>query len=191
MTEGDGTMAGQADPLEDQVRESFGRVVYTHKTHEKMADRCAATLRRYKLAQIAVSVLTASGALSIIVVDAEWLKVATAALSIVGLWISGYMKGFDPGGTAQKHRDTAASLWSVRESYQSLLTDIRRGGLTADQAAERRDALQEELAAIYKGAPQTNDKAYGDAQTALKQLEDMTFSDSEIDAFLPSSLHKR
>ncbi|WP_439671124.1 hypothetical protein [Cupriavidus necator] len=32
------------------------------------------------------------------------------------LCISGYMKGFDPGGTAQKHRDAAANLWIVRES---------------------------------------------------------------------------
>lgn len=40
--------------FEDLVRECFGRVVYTHKTHERMADRCAATLRRYKMAQIAL-----------------------------------------------------------------------------------------------------------------------------------------
>lgn len=178
-------------PLEDQIRECFGRVVYTHKTHEKMADRCSATLQRYKLCQIGVSVLTTSGALSVVFLDQFWLKLATAFLSIVGLWASGYMKGFDPGGTAQKHRDAAANLWPIRESYLSLLADLRMGSLPSEEAFKRRDELQERLAAIYLGAPQTTAKAYGDAQIALQKNEDYTFSDDEIDRFLPKSLRKQ
>lgn len=176
--------------LGDQVRECFGRVVYTHKTHEKMADLCATSLRHYKIAQILISALTTCGALSLVFVDPLWLKIATALLSFATLWASGYMKGFDPGGTAQKHRDAAATLWDIRESYLSLLTDLKRGALTDAAAAERRNALQGELAKIYKGAPQTTYEAYIKAQTALKQLEDYTFSDAEIDAFLPKSLKK-
>lgn len=90
-------------PLEDQIRECFGRVVYTRKTHEKMADRCSATLQRYKLCQIGVSVLTTSGALSVVFLDQFWLKLATAFLSIVGLWASGYMKGLTP---VAQHKST-------------------------------------------------------------------------------------
>lgn len=176
--------------LEDQIRECFGRVVYTHKTHEKMADNCGATLRRYKLGQIAVSALTASGALTAVFLDQLWLKIGTAVLSIATLWISGYMKGFDPGGTAQKHRDAAASLWPIRESYLSLLTDLRMRRISEEDGAKRRDELQSKLAAIYKGAPQTNGKAYSQAQKALKQNEEYTFSDAEIDKFVPSSLRK-
>src|SRR5688572_5321887 len=146
--------------MEDQIRECFGRVVYTHKTHEKMADGCSTTLQRYKLCQIAVSVLTTSGALSVVFIDEFWLKLVTAGLSIVGLWASGYMKGFDPGGTAQKHRDAAANIWPIRESYLSLLTDLRMGTISLDDAGARRDELQGMLAAIYLGAPQTNSKAY-------------------------------
>ena len=55
---------------------------------------------------------------------------------------------------------------------------------------ETRDALQARLAAIYKGAPQTDAKAYAKAQEALKRDEDYTFSDGEIDRFLPTSLRK-
>ncbi len=176
--------------LEDQLRECFGRVVYTHKTHEKMADICSDVLRRYKVAQIAMSALTASGALSIVFVDQLWLKLVTATLSIGTLWISGYMKGFDPGGTAQKHRDTASALWAVRESYLSLLTDVRMKLITEQQAMKRRDELQAKLAAIYKGAPQTNSSAYSLAQVALQRNEEYTFSDGEIDVFVPASLRK-
>jgi hypothetical protein len=176
--------------LEDQIRECFGRVVYTHKTHEKMADNCARTLWSFKVAQIGIAALTACGALALVFVDNLSLKIATAAVSFVTLCISGYMKGFDPGGTAQKHRDTAANLWIVRESYLSLLTDLRMGMLSNAEAITQRDDLQKKLAAIYRGAPHTNGKAYAAAQTALQQNEDYTFSDTEIDKFVPSGLKK-
>jgi len=176
--------------LEDQIRECFGRVVYTHKTHEKMADICATVLRRYKLAQIGISVLTTSGALAVVVVDHFVIKLLTAGLSLAGLWIAAYMKGFDPGGAAQRHRDAAATLWNIRESYLSLLTDLRSGFLNIDGATKRRDELQDKLSTVYKGAPQTTDKAYQMASAALKKFEDYTFSGDEIDKFLPESLHK-
>lgn len=176
--------------LEDQIRECFGRVVYTHKTHEKMGDRCGRTLRRFKLAQIVLTAVTASGAFSVIFLDQIALKIATAVASIASLIISGYMKGFDPGGASQKHRDAAASLWPIRESYLSLLTDLRTQRISDDDAVKRRDDLQAKLAAIYKGAPQTTAAAYSDAQDALKNREDLTFSDGELDLLLPSSLRK-
>jgi hypothetical protein len=46
-------------------------------------------------------------------------------------------------------------------------------------------------AIVYSGAPSTNYKAYTQAQKALKELEDMTFSDDEIDAFLPTELKRK
>lgn len=176
--------------LEGQVRECFGRVVYTHKTHEKMADNCAATLRRFKITQICVSGLTASGAVIAVFFDPVGVKVVTALFSLLTLLISGYMKGFDPGGTAQKHRDAAASIWPIRESYLSLITDLRMNHISYEDAIKRRDELQAKLATIYKGAPQTDSKAYLSAQKALKDNEEYTFSDSEIDCFLPTTLRK-
>lgn len=177
--------------MEGQIRECLGRVVYTHKTHEKMADRCAATLQRLKICQIAISALTASGALVAAIFGPDWAKIATAILSLLTLLLSGYMKGFDPGGTAQKHRDAAARIWPIRESYLSLLTDLKAGEVTYDKASERRDELQEKLSVIYKAAPQTDAKAYAAAQNALKFNEEFTFSDKEIDCFLPASLRSK
>ena len=75
----------------------------------------------------------------------------------------------------------------MREQYINLLTDIKSD--RAGQRAERRDALINELKRIYAVAPDTSSSAYRRAQTALKISEDMTFSDDEIDRFLPNSLH--
>jgi len=101
------------------------------------------------------------------------------------------MKGFDPGAEAQKHRDTAADIWPIRESYLSLLTDIRAGDVDLKQLRQRRDELQNALTAIYKGAPQTSSEAYVDAQIALKKNEEYTFSDEELDVFLPQALKRK
>lgn len=174
--------------LEAQIRECFGRVIYTHKTHSKMADRAAGRLKVLKLAQIVLSSLTASGTIGILFTDQFSLKLITALVSLGTVGLTAYMKGFDPGATAQKHRDTAADIWPIRESYLSLLTDIVGGIESIASIKERRDALQDALAAIYKGAPHTDGKAYGEAQIALQKNEEYTFSNEEIDRFLPESL---
>lgn len=100
--------------MEGQIRECLGRVVYTHNTHEKMADRCAARLQHLKIWQIAISALTASGALIAAILGPDWAKIATAVLSLLALLLSGYMKGFDPGGcSGQLIPDTALSFSSA------------------------------------------------------------------------------
>ena len=71
--------------FEDQVRECFGRVVYTHKTHERMADRSADTLRRYKIVQITLSALTSAGAIGVLVGEELWVEVATVGISFMTL----------------------------------------------------------------------------------------------------------
>ena len=176
--------------LEGQVRECFGRVVYSHKTHEKQGDICAGVLRRFKIAQIILAALTTSGVLGIILTEELWLKIATAIVSLLSLFVTGYMKGFDPGAAAQKHRDTAADLWAIRESYLSLLTDFSSGAITEDAARSRRDELQASLASIYKSAPGTTPEAYGMAQKGLQKHEDYTFNPGEIDRFLPPALKR-
>jgi hypothetical protein len=174
--------------LEDQVRECYGRVVYTHKTHERMADHCADKLSRYKISQIVLTALTSTGAVGVILTDVIWIEAVTATISFLTLFVSTYLKSFDLGSTAQKHRDAAAKLWNVRECYLSLLTDLPQ--FSREVAVERRDELQAMLAALYTGAPQTNGRAYKEAQNRLKNMEDMTFTDDEIDCFLPLSLKR-
>jgi hypothetical protein len=53
-----------------------------------------------------------------------------------------------------------------------------------------RNSLLDELHQIYTGAPSTTIKAYHKAQKSLKTLGDLTFSDAEIDSFLPGDLRR-
>ena len=100
------------------------------------------------------------------------------------------MKDNDLGAAAQKHRQAGADLWFIREQYQSLLVDVAMREKPLEALQEHRDKLTGQLHEIYKGTPNTTPNAYKKAQEALQKLEDMTFSDAEIDAFLPKELKR-
>src|SRR5205814_1639799 len=69
--------------FESQVRECFGRCAYTHKTHEKMAERCATQLRVVKWLQIILSALTTGGAVGVIFDrNSAFYPYATAVLAV-------------------------------------------------------------------------------------------------------------
>lgn len=53
-----------------------------------------------------------------------------------------------------------------------------------------RDGLNEQLKNLYKDAPKTTSRAYALAPKALKEKEELTFTEGEIDKFLPESLRK-
>jgi DNA repair ATPase RecN len=92
---------------------------------------------------------------------------------------------------AQQHRQAGSDLWLIREECESLLADITMGQQPLDELLKRRDDLIKRLYEVYRGAPSTMPKAYKKAQEALQKLEDMTFSDAEIDKFLPKELKSK
>lgn len=184
-------MTNNAEILEGQLRECYGRVVYTHKTHEKCADLLFERHKQIKISQIVLSALVTGGILASL--SDDWKVIATAisaVLSTVLLALNSYTKDYDLGEIAQKHRRAATDIWLIREKYLTLLTDLRDGHVSLDESRKVRDVLLIELHTVYTGAPSTNYKAYKKAQEALKKMEDMTFSDSEIDAFLPKELKR-
>jgi hypothetical protein len=54
----------------------------------------------------------------------------------------------------------------------------------------RRNDLQEKYAAVLADAPRTTPKAYEAAQDGLKNREDLTFTEREIDLLLPVQLRQ-
>ena len=94
------------------------------------------------------------------------------------------------GELAEKHRQAASDLWLIREQYLSLIADLRGGTDELTSVRKQRDELLVDLHSAYTGAPSTNFKGYKQAQESLQAHEDMTFSDAEIDAFLPDELKR-
>lgn len=180
----------QVKILESQIRECFGRVVWTHKTQEKCADIISRRHNIVKYIQIALSALTTTGVLITVFGENKIIGIITAVLSAILFAINTYVKGHDLGEIAQKHSDSASDLWNIREEYFSLLTDLKAEVIELEELIQKRDSLQDRLSNVYKGSPRTINKAYTEATKALKLNEELTLSDSEINMFLPNELKK-
>ena len=176
--------------LEGQLRENYGRVVYSHKTHEKCADILLNRLAKIKISQIILSAITTGGFIAALLGTGKEGALIGIIISTSLLVLTAYTKNYDLGELAQKHKQAANDLWLIREKYLSLLTDLAIKEKPIENLQKMRDLLIEELHSVYNGAPSTNLRAYKKAQVALKKYEDMTFSDIEIDAFLPKELKR-
>lgn len=176
--------------LESQIRELYGRVVYTHKTHEKCADVLKDRSDQLKLAEIALSAATTTSVLVVLFGDGRVFQFIAALSSTFLLALTLYSKDFNLLAIAEKHKQAALNILEVREKLLSLLVDIRIGNKEITQLQKIRDDLNEQLVNTYRGAPKTINKAYQIASKALKENEEFTFSDPEIDKFLPESLRR-
>ena len=177
--------------LEGQIRECYGRVVYSHKTHEKCSDILLSRLSSIKFWQIILSALTTGGFLATFFGAGEVGTGVGIVVSTLLLILNAYTKDYDLGELAQKHKQAANEIWLIREKYLSLLTDLAMGEKPIEQLQSERDSLLESLHSVYSGSPSTTFEAYKKAQDALKNKEDLTFSEEEIDAFLPKELKRR
>lgn len=174
-----------------QVRESFGRVVYSHKTHEKQADICF-TKHRWQQGVLIALTAVSSGTFLVAVVgllgDPVLTSLATSSIALLVTWISLGAKTFRFADESDAHREIASKLWDTRESYISLITDLMSGTVSDAEARERREELQQATREAYAAAPRTSSKAFARAQDGLKNNEEMTFTPREIDLLLPEAL---
>ena len=176
--------------LEGQLRECYGRVVYSHKTHEKCADILLARLSAIKFWQILLSAFTTGSFITTFFGSGNVGAVVGVVFSTSLLVLNAYTKNYDLGELAQKHKQAANDIWFIREKYLSLLSDLAMGQKPLEALRGERDNLLVSLHSVYAGSPSTTYAAYKKAQVALKFNEDMTFSDNEIDAFLPIELKR-
>jgi hypothetical protein len=177
-----------------QMRESYGRICYSHKTHEAQADLCHERHRRQRWLKIALTAVGSGTFLTSLIsaaVDEQGAALVTSFIAVLVSIVGLADKTFQYGEDMQQHRETAATLWDLRESHLSLLVDLTSGALTTDAARERRDTLQAATGAVYRDAPRTTPQAYKRAQQALQMHGDLTFSPAEIDQLLPEALRGR
>ena len=112
------------DVLICQIRELYGKTVYSHKVHEKCADNYKNLLDKVKICQIILSALTTGSFILAIFGDGKTGTIIGAALSTFLFGINLYFKDYELGEIVQKHITTASRLWGIREKLLSLLTDL-------------------------------------------------------------------
>lgn len=176
------------DDLMGQIRESYGKLVYTYTTHHKMADRLARINNSIGVIQIFLTSISTVGLLSTVITNQRILAAIGGTTAALSLGLNIYMRGKNYMADIEANRKTADALWRIREDYLSLLTDFPV--LSDEEIRVQRESLQKRTASIYDAAPITNNRAYRQAQKAIKQEGYQSFTTEEIDAMLPARLHQ-
>ena len=186
----EGKMKDNYQMLESVVRDSYASIVWSHKIQEKQSDIYSDMYKGLETAKILLSAITSGGIIALIFTNTFWLKLITAMISVITVFINGYFKSFDLQKSISTHKQTANRLIIVRDQYKVLLTKIKMRSESAEHLLLEYQKLIEESDNIYLEAPSTTSKAVDKASKALKITKDNTFLDDEIDSFLPRGLKR-
>lgn len=167
----------------NQLREAYGRVVYTYTTHLKKMNSLDKYNRYLKLVKIGLSAISTGGFLNLVTFDNIYITWIGGICSTILLFLNLYFKEFNLSEQSKQHRIAADNLWLIREKYISLMTDFN--GLSAAEIILKRDELLKLTYDVYKKAPKTDEDSYHKAQKALKSEDEQFFSPEEIDKMLP------
>ncbi len=176
--------------LEAIVRQLFASVVWSHKIQCKQADIYKNRYNVLTVVSIIVSSLATAGIFTVIFADSIWVKIISAVLSFIVTAISAVLKTFDLSTLEKNHMKTANDLWDIRERLLILLIEIGVERKSYDELMDIYQNIQQDLKKIYDNSPTTLDKAVALAKKALKVESDYTYTDEEIDSFLPNVCRK-
>lgn len=109
---------------------------------------------------------------------------------LLQLFIAAYFKSFDLTTLTKSHKEAANKLLIVRNEITVLLTSIKLKEKSIAELENRYRDLMDKANEIYKVSPTTTDKAVRLAKEALQVTGDNTFSEEEIDSYLPKTLQK-
>jgi hypothetical protein len=176
------------------IRQSFASSVFTHKVQEVAVERQEKNVLAIKV----INIIFVSIVLILLIIQASnpenllfsyigaGITVAEVIFLIIQLTFSFEQR-------VVMHKNSALKYMGLRDAYRSLIVDVMNGSISNEQIISRRDLLQREYQIISDLAPQTGPHEYTEAQKRLNkrgaiQGEEFTWSDEEIDWFLPENL---
>ena len=181
----------QYQVLLDVVRQEYASVVWTHKIQEKQAD---IYFKRYNLLEsvnIIFASLTSCGIVSTIFGGELCAKIITMFLSFVTLAITAYYKSFNLKSIGYGNKVSANEFLVIRNRLLRIIADIHIHRKSCEEIEEDFSRVMETLDNLYVHAGQTTDDAVKMAMKGLKEREEYTYSNEEIDRFLPPQLRGR
>lgn len=176
------------------IRQFFANTVFTHKVQEVAAEVQERKSNWIKIINIIiVSFILILLSFQVFYQNKIFISFIGAGLAIGEVIFLIVQLTFNFDKRMDLHKKTAIKYMALRDSYLSLITDIMNGSIDSDNIINKREKLKEEYKSICESAPQTNRKEYYEAQKRLNNKiknegEDFTWSDEEIDHFLPEAL---
>jgi len=180
------------------TRHYFAQTVFNTHCHYKAYDRLQ---KKKNCVSNFVAVISAVTLflliLQIIGLEQKW-QFLLNILSFVGLLLTGaslIFELFNKDDYIQEmyyHRTYAEKYKSLRDEYMSLIEEIMSNAFSKEYLRSKKNTLQIRYSNIGETAPTTTYEDYKQAQIGLglagRTDEEFTWSDEEIDKFLPKQL---
>ena len=176
--------------LIEHLRLMFGHLLHRQRAHAYLAQRQARWSRWLRGAEALLMMAVASSTTAAAFGKGQGFVIGAAIFAALALIALLAHLTFDIDGSADAHRTCATRLWRIQEQYRILLSDLQDGALDSEAGRLRRDALMNELHAVYENAPVADPRAYQTVAREIVTAEEVTLTDKDIDLFLPKSLHK-
>lgn len=178
------------ETLEDSVRNTFGRVCWSHKIQECQADIYISKFKFLEIIRISLSAILSLGVFSLLFIDEYYIKIISTIISFVVLLITGYFKLINLPDIINEYKTTANKLLIIRDKLQFILMKINLKIDNIIDITSEYNEILDKLHIIYQDAPNTTEKAVEKAGKALKIKKDNDITDMEIDINLPHSLRR-
>lgn len=173
--------------LENEVKRSFANVCWSHKIQIKEAEVLKLQGLIMDITLIVLSsIISILGCVNMMVPHLGW-SIVSLILSVVLTGLTIFSKSYMFENRRQSHKQSADSLWLVREKYVSLIVDIHNQVSPIEELMHRREALLELTAELYAKAPQTGRDAYENAKKAIDAGE-ADFKEGEVERLLGIAL---
>ena len=104
------------EALRTQIREAYGRIVYTYTTHLKKMNRLDKNNRQIKYAQILLSAISTGGFLGSILTNKIALTWIAGMFSTVLLFLNLFFKDFNLAEESKQHRIASDNLWQYENN---------------------------------------------------------------------------
>jgi len=176
------------------IRQQFAQCVFNNKIHEISTERNDKYMFYIKLWNIIiVSAILITIILQLIYENnifisglSIWLSIWEIIFLIIQLFFNFWDK-------SSKHKNSALKFLWLRDRYKNFISGLHNGYILKKEESFRIESLQNEYQIICEISPQTTDKDFEKAQKDLlwknNKWEEYTWSNKEINRFLPKDLH--
>lgn len=186
------------DKLLANIRYYFAQSVFMNNCHYKAYSR----LGRRKKVNNRIILTMSSFTILILILQVIGLKNGIQSLlnvlAFVGLILTGTSLVFslfnkeDLSILMCNHKNVAEKYKCLRDEYMSLIEEVLSNAYSDDILRQKRNKLQERYSSLGENAPETTLEDYVSAQKGLglkgNNDQEFTWSDEEIDIFLPIQL---
>lgn len=176
--------------LEDVVRIAYARAVWSHKIQEKQSDKYNRSYFEFSCFLIILNSMVTIGLIPELFDDVPEMRMVTLFVSFATLAITAYLNLFNFSKMAAANKKSANDWLEIREQLLLLLINIRLKNKSFDDLLNTYERLLMQIRQICSSAADTTNAAVIEAEKALNESKDDTFSDEEIDKFLPRNLRR-